>query len=123
MAEAAADLANLAVFRRTDDRMLQINFGEAELCLRRVDIGDKAVAPDVHGADVFDVAHFPTAHYVTKSFTKTASGYTANQSKGSTDANDQVFGTSAGGDSYQLLTVSGDNSSGYVASIIMGVSA
>ncbi len=53
----------------------------------------------------------------------TASGYTANQAKGSTDANDQVFGSSAGGDTYQLLTVSGDNSSGYVASITMAVSA
>lgn len=53
----------------------------------------------------------------------TDSGYTANQAKGSTDANDQVFGTSAGGDAYQLLTVTGDNSSGYLASITMGVTA
>ena len=27
--------------------------------------------------DIFDVAHWPTAHYVTRSFTKTATGYTA----------------------------------------------
>jgi len=52
-----------------------------------------------------------------------SSGYTANQSKGTTDANDQVFGTSAGGDTYQLLTVSGDTSSGYSASITIGVAA
>jgi len=51
-----------------------------------------------------------------------ASGYTANAGKGSTDANDQVFGSSAGGDAHQLLTVNGDNSSGYTASITMAVS-
>jgi polyisoprenoid-binding protein YceI len=39
--------------------------------------GDKDRDDTMGGADVFDVAHFPTAHYVTKSFTKTASGYTA----------------------------------------------
>jgi polyisoprenoid-binding protein YceI len=27
--------------------------------------------------DIFDIAHFPTAHYVTRSFTKTATGYSA----------------------------------------------
>lgn len=52
-----------------------------------------------------------------------SSGYTANQGKGSTDANDQVFGTSAGGDTYQLLTVTGDTGNGYVASITMAVAA
>jgi polyisoprenoid-binding protein YceI len=31
----------------------------------------------MHGSDVFDVAHFPTAHYVARSFTKTAAGYSA----------------------------------------------
>jgi polyisoprenoid-binding protein YceI len=39
--------------------------------------GDKDRDDTMRGADVFDVAHFPTAHYVTKSFTKTASGYAA----------------------------------------------
>src|ERR1700691_1189672 len=41
------------------------------------DSGDKDRDGTMRGADVFDIAHFPTAHYVTKSFTKTASGYTA----------------------------------------------
>jgi polyisoprenoid-binding protein YceI len=41
------------------------------------DSGDKDRDGTMHGADLFDVAHFPTAHYVTKSFAKTASGYTA----------------------------------------------
>lgn len=41
------------------------------------DSGDKDRDGTMRGADIFDVAHFPTAHYVTKSFAKTASGYTA----------------------------------------------
>jgi polyisoprenoid-binding protein YceI len=31
----------------------------------------------IRGADLFDVAHFPTARYVTKSFAKSGTGYTA----------------------------------------------
>ncbi len=31
----------------------------------------------IRGADIFDVAHFPSAHYVTRSVSKTAAGYTA----------------------------------------------
>jgi polyisoprenoid-binding protein YceI len=31
----------------------------------------------IRGPDIFDAAHFPSAHYVTSSFTKTAAGYTA----------------------------------------------
>jgi polyisoprenoid-binding protein YceI len=38
---------------------------------------DKDRDQTIKGSDVFDVAHYPTAHYVTKSITKTASGYTA----------------------------------------------
>ena len=38
---------------------------------------DKDRDGTMRGADIFDVAHFPTAHYVTRSFAKTASGYTA----------------------------------------------
>ena len=41
------------------------------------DSGDKDRDGTMHGADLFDVARFPTAHYVTKSFAKSASGYTA----------------------------------------------
>ena len=38
---------------------------------------DKDRDKTIHGPDVFDVPHFPAARYVTKSITKTASGYTA----------------------------------------------
>ena len=31
----------------------------------------------IRGADIFDVAHFQSAHYVTRSVSKTAAGYTA----------------------------------------------
>lgn len=41
------------------------------------DSGDRDRDDTMHGADMFDVAHFATAHYVTKSFAKTDSGYTA----------------------------------------------
>ncbi|MGA2342266.1 MAG: YceI family protein [Steroidobacteraceae bacterium] len=41
------------------------------------DTMDKDRDGTIRGADIFDVAHFPTAHYVTRSFTKTAAGYTA----------------------------------------------
>jgi polyisoprenoid-binding protein YceI len=45
--------------------------------MNSVDSQDKDRDKTIHGSDVFDVAHFPTAHYVTKSITKTASGYSA----------------------------------------------
>ncbi len=41
------------------------------------DSGDKDRDGTMRGADIFDVAHFPTAHYVTKSFAKTPAGYSA----------------------------------------------
>jgi polyisoprenoid-binding protein YceI len=41
------------------------------------DTMDKDRDGTIRGADIFDVAHFPSAHYVTRSFTKTAAGYTA----------------------------------------------
>jgi polyisoprenoid-binding protein YceI len=31
----------------------------------------------MRGPDIFDVAHWPTAHYLTRSFTKTATGFAA----------------------------------------------
>jgi polyisoprenoid-binding protein YceI len=45
--------------------------------LASVDSGDKDRDGTMRGADIFDVAHFPTAHYVTRSFTQTASGFSA----------------------------------------------
>lgn len=41
------------------------------------DSNDKDRNDIMRGADIFDVAHFPNAHYVTRSFAKTAAGFTA----------------------------------------------
>jgi polyisoprenoid-binding protein YceI len=45
--------------------------------LNSVDTQDKDRDTTIRGADIFDVAHAPTAHYVTQSITKSATGYTA----------------------------------------------
>jgi polyisoprenoid-binding protein YceI len=50
---------------------------EVTIDMNTADSGDKDRDGTMRGADIFDVAHFPTAHYLTKSFAKTASGYTA----------------------------------------------
>ena len=50
---------------------------DVQIDMNSVDTMDKDRDKTIHGADVFDVAHFATAHYVTKSITKTASGYAA----------------------------------------------
>ena len=44
--------------------------------MNSIDTKDGDRDKTMRGADIFDIAHFPTAHYVTKSFTKTATGYT-----------------------------------------------
>jgi polyisoprenoid-binding protein YceI len=38
---------------------------------------DKDRDGTMRGADLFDVAHFPTSHYITRSIAKTAAAYTA----------------------------------------------
>ena len=48
-----------------------------QIDLKSVDTQDKDRDTTIRGADIFDVAHSPSAHYVTRSFTKTAAGYTA----------------------------------------------
>jgi polyisoprenoid-binding protein YceI len=45
--------------------------------LKSVDTADKDRDTTIRGSDIFDVAHWPTAHYVTRSITKTAAGYSA----------------------------------------------
>jgi polyisoprenoid-binding protein YceI len=45
--------------------------------MNSVDSGDKDRDGTMRGADIFDVAHFPTAHYVTRSVTRTATGFSA----------------------------------------------
>jgi len=50
---------------------------DVQIDLNSVDSMDKDRDTTIRGADVFDVAHWPAAHYVTRSFTKTAAGYSA----------------------------------------------
>jgi polyisoprenoid-binding protein YceI len=50
---------------------------DVQIELNSVDTMDKDRDTTIRGADVFDVAHWPTAHYVTRSFSKTATGYAA----------------------------------------------
>ena len=50
---------------------------DVHIDLDSLDTLDKDRDKTMRGADIFDVAHFATAHYVTKSVTKTAAGYTA----------------------------------------------
>jgi polyisoprenoid-binding protein YceI len=50
---------------------------DVQIDLNSVDSMDKDRDTTIRGPDVFDVAHWPAAHYVTRSFTKTATGYAA----------------------------------------------
>ena len=50
---------------------------DVQIDMTSVDSLDKDRDNTIRGKDIFDVAHNPTAHYVTKSITKTASGYAA----------------------------------------------
>jgi polyisoprenoid-binding protein YceI len=50
---------------------------DVQIDLNSVDSKDNDRDKTIRGPDIFDVAHFPTAHYVTRSFSKTATGYSA----------------------------------------------
>jgi polyisoprenoid-binding protein YceI len=50
---------------------------DVQIDMNSVDSKDKDRDTTIRGKDVFDVARNPTAHYVTKSITKTAAGYSA----------------------------------------------
>jgi polyisoprenoid-binding protein YceI len=50
---------------------------DVQIDMNSVDSKDKDRDQTIRGADIFDVAHMPTARYVTKSFTKTATGFAA----------------------------------------------
>jgi polyisoprenoid-binding protein YceI len=50
---------------------------DVQIELNSVNSDDNDRDKTMRGPDVFDVAHFPTAHYVTRGFTKTATGYSA----------------------------------------------
>jgi polyisoprenoid-binding protein YceI len=50
---------------------------DVQVDLKSVNSGDVDRDTTIRGADIFDVAHSPTAHYVTRSIAKTAAGYSA----------------------------------------------
>jgi polyisoprenoid-binding protein YceI len=50
---------------------------DVQIDMNSEDTLDKDRDKTIRSADIFDVAHNPTAHYVTKSITKTAAGYSA----------------------------------------------
>jgi polyisoprenoid-binding protein YceI len=50
---------------------------DVQIEVTSVDSKDKDRDTTIRGPDIFDVAHWPTAHYLTRSFTKTATGYAA----------------------------------------------
>jgi polyisoprenoid-binding protein YceI len=50
---------------------------DVQIDLGSLDTKDNDRDKTMRGPDIFDVAHFPAAHYVTHAITKTASGYTA----------------------------------------------
>jgi polyisoprenoid-binding protein YceI len=50
---------------------------DVQIDMNSVDSLDKDRDTTIRGKDVFDAAHNPTAHYVTKTITKTAAGFAA----------------------------------------------
>ncbi len=50
---------------------------DVQIDMNSVDSLDKDRDSTIRGKDVFDVAHYPMSHYVTKSITKTAAGFSA----------------------------------------------
>jgi polyisoprenoid-binding protein YceI len=50
---------------------------DVQIDLGSLDTKDHDRDQTMRGADIFDVAHFPSAHYVTHAITRTATGYTA----------------------------------------------
>ena len=50
---------------------------DVQIDMKSVDSMDKDRDTTIRGPDIFDVVHWPAAHYVTRGFTKTAAGYSA----------------------------------------------
>jgi polyisoprenoid-binding protein YceI len=50
---------------------------DVQIDLNSLDTRDKDRDKTMRGADIFDIARFPTAHYVTHAITRSATGYTA----------------------------------------------
>src|SRR6202051_3999940 len=58
------------------DELASAHF-DVQIDLNSLDTMDKDRDKTMRGPDIFDIAHFPTAHYVPRSFTKTATGFSA----------------------------------------------
>jgi polyisoprenoid-binding protein YceI len=56
---------------------LESSHFDVQIDMNSVDSMDKDRDTTIRGSDIFDVARWPTAHYVTRGFTKTAAGYSA----------------------------------------------
>jgi polyisoprenoid-binding protein YceI len=56
---------------------LPVSHFDVQIDLNSVDSMDKDRDTAIRGSDILDVAHWPTAHYVTRSISKTATGYSA----------------------------------------------
>lgn len=65
-----------AIINFAPDALVDARF-DVDIDLNSLDTMDEDRDGTMRGADIFDVARFPIAHYVTRSFTKTASGYNA----------------------------------------------
>jgi polyisoprenoid-binding protein YceI len=65
-----------AIIDFAPDELASAHF-DVQIDLNSLDTMDKDRDKTMRGPDIFDIAHFPTAHYVTRSFTKTATGYSA----------------------------------------------
>jgi polyisoprenoid-binding protein YceI len=65
-----------AVIDFAPDSLANARF-DVQIDMGSEDSMDKDRDGTIRGGDIFDVAHFPTAHYVTRSFTKTPAGYAA----------------------------------------------
>ncbi|MGO8857597.1 MAG: YceI family protein [Steroidobacteraceae bacterium] len=50
---------------------------DVQIDLNSLDTMDDDRDTTMRGPDIFDIAHFPASHYVTRSFTKTPAGYSA----------------------------------------------
>lgn len=50
---------------------------DVQIDLNSLDTMDDDRDTTMRGPDIFDIAHFPASHYVTRSFTKTPTGYSA----------------------------------------------
>ena len=66
----------IAAIDFAQDALANAHF-DVQIDLTSVDSKDKDRDQTIRGSDIFDVAHFPTAHYVTKTITKTATGFSA----------------------------------------------